>query len=442
MSTQPSLAGVAEHFTPERRRYIVGGWTANMLATYDLFLPVVVLPAALSYFEPPNLPAVVQVTVVNITYLISILASPIGGLVLAPLGDRLGRRTLVIIGGAGYALVSLLIALLPGYASWGYGAIAALLILRFIGSALNGTTVGGSVALALEWTPKSWRGLVGGLMGVSPTVGVILTSAVQLIALSIWHGPLFETVGWRFPFYVGAFLGVLLLATVLRSMRDVEFFEQHAGKARAPLREVFSRFNLKTFGQAFMLYTGYLFAIQVSVVFLPPLLIAYLHQPPPMVTSLLLYGNLGILVGGVVMGALSQRIGRRRGLMIGGAWVAVLATLCYYLMVQSAAAKAGEALVTFWGFWVVALSVIPYSAMVLTYLAERYPIHIRATGFTAVITLANIIPGFSSFYIIGLSKIMPYQYAALVLVVVAGLLTLIGALMGPETRDVDMVASS
>ncbi|MBX5467912.1 MAG: MFS transporter [Firmicutes bacterium] len=437
-----ALARWAEEagFTAERRRYVFGGWLSSALGTYDLFLTVIVLPAAIAYFEPPSLPAVVQVTLVNLTFLISILAAPIGGLILAPLGDRVGRRTLVVIAGGGYALVTLLMAILPGYASWGYGAIGALLFLRFLGSAMSSATVGASVAIALEWTPKPWRGLIGGCLGVAPTSGVILLSAAQLAALKIWPGPAFVHTGWRAPFLFATVLGVALLFSVFLRMRDVEYFEhrRHQREAR-PIRSVFSRANIHMFGQGFLLYSGYLFAIQVAVTFLPSLLINYLKQPPSQVTGLVLVGNVGILISGVILGAISQRIGRRTALILGGAWIVVLSTLFYYFMIAAAAHGAGFATVGLLGFAVIVLSVAPFSGMVLTYLAERYPIQIRATGFTAVITLANIIPGFSSFILLGLSRFMPYQYTVLVLVVLAGLLTAVGAWAGPETRDVDMV---
>ena len=86
------------------------------------------------------------------------------------------------------------------------------------------------------------------------------------------------------------------------------------------------------------------------------------------------------------------------------------------------------------------LTIAPWG-IVTTYLNERFPTGVRASGYGIGYSLAAIIPSFFSFYLLALGRLMPYVYTPLVLIVLAGLLQIIGAWLGPETRDVDLAGA-
>lgn len=71
------------------------------------------------------------------------------------------------------------------------------------------------------------------------------------------------------------------------------------------------------------------------------------------------------------------------------------------------------------------------------YLVESFKTSVRSAGYGIAYSLATIIPGFYSFYLLGLSKLMPYAYTPIVLLVLGGLFLSVGALLGPETKDVE-----
>ncbi|HYZ24035.1 MAG TPA: hypothetical protein VE690_17945, partial [Rhodopila sp.] len=111
----------------------------------------------------------------------------------------------------------------------------------------------------------------------------------------------------------------------------------------------------------------------------------------------------------------------------------------YYLLVANALAGASltaTAIVTI-AFYLLIVS--PWG-IVTTYIAERFPTQIRASGYGIGYSAAVIIPAFAGFYLLGLSALMPYEYTPLVMLVIAGALMIGGALMGPETRHVEMAA--
>ena len=80
---------------------------------------------------------------------------------------------------------------------------------------------------------------------------------------------------------------------------------------------------------------------------------------------------------------------------------------------------------------------IPVWAVITPYLAESFRTEIRSCGYSLSYSLATILPGFYSFYMLGLAKLMPYEFSPIVLLAAGGLMLTLGALAGPETKHVD-----
>ena len=72
------------------------------------------------------------------------------------------------------------------------------------------------------------------------------------------------------------------------------------------------------------------------------------------------------------------------------------------------------------------------------YICERFPTHVRASGYGIGYSLAVVIPSFSGIYVLWLAHVMPYLFAPIVLVVLAPVLMIVGAMLGPETRGVEL----
>jgi hypothetical protein len=85
------------------------------------------------------------------------------------------------------------------------------------------------------------------------------------------------------------------------------------------------------------------------------------------------------------------------------------------------------------------LCTTPVWAMMTSYITERFPTSVRASGFGVGYSAATIIPAFSSFYMLGLKGLgMPYEYTQIAILALGGVLLLVGALYGPETKHVDL----
>lgn len=435
-----AIPATGTQLSPDARRSMVGGVISLLVDSYDIYLPALVLPAVTGYFEPASMDPALKVTLVTVIFAVTLLARPIGGPIFGNLGDKIGRRKVTLIAGVGFTVTTLLIACIPGYSQWGYGSIAALIALRLIDGVFLGGGYAGPVPLAIERSPKNLRGRVGGMVAAGAPVAVTLISVIQILVLKRLSHPALLSWGWRLPFFFGVLLGVGYLIYYWRVPEiDLAVLRESRESAKAPLLQLFSRAHFRGLLQVFLLMLGMWFAAQVMLSFLPGLLIDKLHQNPADVSLLEIVASL-IIVGGMVgYGAISQKIGRRKTLIASGASVTVGASLAYLFMVLFAHQGAGFLPVALMAFIGLFLANSPLGCIVV-YLNERFRAGVRSSGYGTAYTLSLILPALYSVWIGALKIVMPYDYTALVLVFLGGVLFLIGAVIGPETRDVELLA--
>jgi len=138
----------------------------------------------------------------------------------------------------------------------------------------------------------------------------------------------------------------------------------------------------------------------------------------------------------VPVGILGQKIGRRVILVFFGLAGCTVGPLFYFVLVNSGYRNPSDLIVL---VTLINLCAMPVWAVVTSYLTERFPTAVRACGYGVGYSAATIIPAFSSFYLLGLKELgIPYEHTPLVIFALGGLLLLVGALLGPETHNVDI----
>jgi MFS family permease len=444
-SISKAAAVETSELTTHGKKAIAGAFFGLGVDFYDIYLPTVALTPAVVYFIPKNLPVQTAATLSFIIFAVTLIGRPIGAIIFGHFGDVIGRRRTTMMAVGGFGVMTLLIALLPGYTTWGYVAIALLILLRFIDGVFMGGEYTSANPLALEACPKRLRGLVGGIIQAAypiAYVAISLTVAVllQLVPAAKLDSPYVQW-GWRIPFFIGSALAFIFLA-FYRRVEESRLWEAEGRTTRtkAPLAELFSGQNFKRLAQVFLMMTGLWFGVQVAISFTPTLLQVVLKEPAKGVTNGLLVANIVLVAAYLVLALLGQALGRRFMLILSGAWTAVLGTLFYYWMTANAAAK-GSLLVTMALYTVALCLVISPWGIVTTYINERFATGIRASGYGIGYSLAVIIPGLAPLYLPWLAKAMPYIYTPLVLLVVGGVLQVVGAWLGPETRHVEMAST-
>jgi MFS family permease len=429
-----SGVAVGENVETVARRVILAGFIGFAVDFYDIYLPAMVLTPVITLFEPKGLSSTATTTIYYFTVAVTLLGRPCGAIIFGHWADKLGRRQVTMISIAGFGTLTALVAFLPGYATIGVWSLVLLLALRFVGGVFMGGEYTSNNTLALEMVPKERRGFVGGLLQAAFPIGFGAVSLTASVMQAVTTKAQYLAWGWRLPFLFGAALAFLFLI-YYRTVPESPLW-QESEKSEAPLKEVLSGLHLRSLGQVFLMMTGFWLVGQAGAV-LPSIMIQHLHISGETTSNTFLFASIVLFFGFVFYGLLGQAIGRRPAIVVGA--LAVLATVpvLYYLLIVHAQSGGSVLGTTLYAGAVQVLSIAPWG-IVTCYICERFPTHVRASGYGIGYSLAIIIPSFSGIYLLWLSHVMPYLYTPIVLVVVAPLLMIAGALLGPETREVEL----
>lgn len=438
-----------EKASKEERRSVTGASVGFFIDMFDIYLPVIALAPAMVFFMPADMDAGTRAILAGLIFASTLIARPIGSVVFGWLGDRIGRKKATVIAVAGAGVGTGLIALLPGYEQVGVLGVVLLIVLRFIDGIFLGGEYTGAVPLAMEHSNRAHRGRNAGLIAFGFPASYVAISALTLVVLQFAPAgdpsSAYSTWGWRIPFVVGAVISIAFAIYYSRSVHESPEWQKTAALAKQssakrpnPLKELLSGTHRKPLLQAFILMTGVWFSSNAAIVILPPTISGTTGLTPTETSLAMILAFLAVCVAYPLFGMLSQRIGRRAFF----AWCGVTSFLTIPLYVLFASG----AVTSFWAVTgvvaLIALLGVPAFGAIGAYMSERFPVSIRATGYGVGYSLALIIPSFYAFYTTALSAIMPMELAPTVLLAIGGVCLIIGALWGPETKDVDLGAAA
>nr|WP_300047081.1 MFS transporter [uncultured Nocardioides sp.] len=421
---------------------------------WEIMLPVVALGPAMAYFLPDSLSPTTKATMTMMTFAAAFLGRPLGSIVFGHFADSLGRQRTTTMCAVGLTVSVLLVACLPGYEQVGLWGLGGVLVLRLLGGVFMGGQYTGANPLAMESVEKYRRGLVGGAIASAWPVAYIAVSLLTSLLVAVMPvgdaSSSYSVWGWRIPFVIGAVLAFLLFL-YLRNTEESPLFQRDSddadagshvaqpAKKRSPLRELLTGPNRRNLAQVFLLMTGIWFAIQILTVAPSGLFITYLGQDSRSVLWGLLLANVVLFPCYLVYGALGQRFGRRRTLIVAGSLCGTVAVASLVAALRTIDDGRPFALAMVFFTVSLCLGVAP-NALMIPYICERFPTGVRASGYGVGYTAAVVIPGFYSFMLVWLSDLVPYEYGTAVLLAVGAVCMTLGAALGPETKDVDLGA--
>ncbi|HET6805970.1 MAG TPA: MFS transporter [Frateuria sp.] len=315
------------------------------------------------------------------------LARPLGGIVMAHYGDKLGRKRMFTLSVFLMALPTLGIGLLPVYAQVGMLAPLLLLLLRVVQGIAVGGEVPGAWVFVAEHVPPRRVGFACASLTSGLTVGILLGSLVAAgLNRSLSPAALLD-YGWRLPFLLGGVFGFLAV-WLRRWLSETPVFEaMHARRELVtglPLAQVVSRHRPAVLLS--MLVTWMLTAAIVVLILMTPSLVQSVFHVAPARAFL---GNnvasFALAVGCLFFGGLSDRIGPARALLAGAAGL-LLAGYALYLDLTAGGAHF-VALYALAGFTVGVVGVVP----VLMVLA--FPPAVRFSGLSASYNVAYALFG-------------------------------------------------
>jgi MFS family permease len=439
MSTLERQYGGAEagELSPQARHAVWGAFLGFFVDNYDIFLPIIALAPAIGYFIPKSIPPATAAVAAAMIFATTLIGRPLGAFIFGHFADTIGRKRTTIISVSGFAIVTLLIAVLPGYEQWGSSVIFIFIALRLIDGIFLGGEYTSASPLAMEYCPKPKRGFYGAVIQSAASLGTaaisLVTLAVLLVLPAAGADAPYLRWGWRIPFLVGAAMAFWLAFYYQRSVDESQLWRK-AAHAKAPLKLLFQGENLRSFLQVFTVMTGFWLSLNASLAVMPGLLVTQMGVRGINLTFVLVVAYVVLAGVYIVGGVISQRIGRRPYLMISSALSAVFGTYFYYRLINTAPGSFSTIL---WLTTLTTVLVVAPGALSTVYINERFRTGVRASGFGLGYSLAIILPAFYVFYQTALAHFMPFKYTVLVLVVVGALLILAGAAWGPETKDAD-----
>jgi len=428
--------------TPQARRAIWGAFIGFFVDNYDIFLPIIALAPAMAYFIPKTIDPTTGAIASAMIFATTLIGRPVGAFIFGHFADTIGRKQTTIISVTGFGVVTLFIALLPGYEHWGAAVIYIFIALRLVDGIFLGGEYTSANPLAMEHCPQPKRGLYGAVIQSAASLGTAAISLVTLAVLLVLPagGPDAPYVqwGWRIPFLVGAAMAFGLAIYYQRSVEESEMWRK-SSHTTSPLKTLFQGENLKSFLQVFTVMTGFWLSLNASLAVMPALLATQMGVRGTDLTIALVIAYVVLAIVYIIGGAVSQRIGRRNYLMVMSALSAVLGTYFYYQLINTAPGNFAKIVLL---STVTTVLVVAPGALGTVYINERFRTGVRASGFGLGYSLAIVLPAFYVFYQAALANIMPFKYTVLVLVIVGALLIFIGAAWGPETKDVDFGAAT
>ncbi|HEX7325815.1 MAG TPA: MFS transporter [Rhodanobacteraceae bacterium] len=379
------------------------GWT---LDAFDYFLLVMVMPGVAATFH-------VAVPEVAFALLLTLAFRPLGALLFGRLADRYGRQRILMWDVALYSVLGLACAFAP--------SLAVLLVLRALFGIAMGGEWGTGASLAMESVPTRSRGIVSGILQSGYPCGYL--------ACAVAYGLLFNSIGWRGMFALGV-LPALLVLYLRRSVPESPVFEQRQKTAgpRRSLRESM-RGRWKLFAYLIVTMAAFNAFSHGSQDVYPTFLKLQLHFDTHMVSLLTIVLNLGALAGGLAFGQWSERIGRRRAMVI----AALLALPAIPLWLYG-----GSVLLLGIGAFWIQVAVQGAWGVVPGHLNELSPDAVRGTLPGFVYQLGNLLVAWAAFAMTSIAHANGGNYA-LVQAVWIGVVAVVLALLvgfGPEARGV------
>ena len=359
---------------------------------YDFMLYGVASALVLGPLFFPDFSALAGTLAAFGTYGIGFAARPIGGLIFGHYGDKVGRKSMLVLTLLIMGVATFLVGLLPTFEQIGVWAPILLVLLRvFQGIGLGGE-YGGAALMTIEHAPRDERGFWGSLPQLGSPGGLLIATGVLSLFATLPEEQ-FLAWGWRVPFLLSAVLLVVGLFIRLRIMETPAFQEmQESGtEARMPILDL-----LRSYPRNIALTLGARLAETAAFGVFNTFAISYagsqLGLPEDRILNGVLIASAGQLLMFPVFGWLSDRVGRRPMYMTGAAVVGLMAFPFFLLLNTEVTALVWLGL----SFGFIFGNGLMFSVQA-TFFSELFGVRVRYSGVSLAYQLGGVLGGFVPF---------------------------------------------
>ncbi len=356
-----------------RIKNIFGGSVGNLIEWYDFYVYNSFALYFAKHFSPSTNDATAQFLTVFGIYAVGFFIRPVGGLLLGNYADRAGRRAALTVSVMLMCIGSLIIAVIPTYATIGIWAPALLLAARL----LQGLSLGGEYATSATYLSEiavsKHRGFYSSFQYVTLIGGQVLAALVLLVMQALFTAPELESWGWRVPFVLGAACATYGFYLRRNLEESQEFLAAARTRTESPLRGVFR--HPRELFLVFGLTMGGTAAFYTFSTYMPTFLNNTVHLSKEKANLLSFITLFAFAAMQPVLGAISDRVGRKPVLL----WFGVMGTLFTYWIMTSMAATTDFTTILLLLLFAL-LIVSGYTSINAVVKAELFPAGVRALG--------------------------------------------------------------
>ena len=394
-------------WSPAQKKVVVASYLGWTLDAFDFFLLVFVLTDVAKEFGVGRESVAWAIT-------LTLALRPLGAFVFGRLADRYGRRPILMFDVGLYSVLGFATAFAPN--------LTVFLILRALFGVAMGGEWGIGASLTMETVKAESRGLVSGILQSGYPTGYLLASVV--------YAQLYDVIGWRGMFMLSLVPAVLVLY-IRRHVPESPGWTPERARSSTVLRTLREHWKLALY--AVLLMTAFNFFSHGTQDLYPTFLRVQHGFDAHTAGSIAIIYNIGAILGGWTFGIWSQRLGRRRSIVI-AALLAIPVTYLWAFSTTFTMLAVGAFLIQFFvqGAW----GVIP------VHLNELSPPGVRATFPGTVYQLGNLIASSNALIQTSIASRHGDNYASALagVAVVAAVMIVILTSMGREARDVKMGA--
>jgi MHS family proline/betaine transporter-like MFS transporter len=410
------------------RRAIYSCAIGQIFEIYD-FVIYGLMAAALAHAFFPTQDPIAGLLSTFASFAVGFVMRPVGAVVIGAYGDKHGRRAALVVTIGMMAAATGLIGLIPSYATIGIAAPILLVLCRMVQGFSTGGEWGGAATFLVEHSPPESRGLIGSFQQVGTALGLLGATFMSLLVTTVLDQDAFNSWGWRIPFLIGFVLGPV--GYYLRTHVDeTPAFERTVEKnivAQSPLRISFTEY-LNPVVIAFGISIIGCVVNYVFLIFLPSFAQQTLGMAPSDTFLSTLIAGLIYLFLTPLMGAWSDKIGRKPLYLLASGASVVLGYPLFYMLVSM---HSLTGLILTQGIAAVILTL--YTGPICAILAEMFPTRIRYTALSVSYGFAvAIFGGFAPLISTALVKVTGDQLAPAFYVMAAGAVSFIATLFVTE----------
>ncbi|HWJ38999.1 MAG TPA: MFS transporter [Sphingomicrobium sp.] len=416
-------------------RVILSSLIGTTIEWYDFFLYGSAAALVFNKLFFPSFDPLVGTLLAFATYAVGFVARPLGGIVFGHFGDRVGRKRLLMWSLVMMGLATLMIGLLPGYASIGIWAPIGLIVLRVLQGFAVGGEWGGAVLMAAEHGDASRRGYWASWPQAGVPLGSLLSAGILALMAGLQSEAEFIRWGWRVPFLLSAILvavGWYIRNRVTESPMFESEIEASEAPAKLPAMEVIrQRPRAVLLGAG--LRVGENIVYYVLTVFSLTFLVDVASHSRSLALDALLIGAAVQFVAIPLLAALSDRIGRRPVYASGAFGTAIFIFLFFPMLASGSNGVIILAIVV--GLVLHGSMYAPQAA----FITELFPTRIRYSGVSIAYQLTAIFAGsLAPIISLWLYKSQHSSVPVSIYVAIACVISGISALLARETRGVNL----